>query len=139
MDKKRQQAYEWGREAEELAADHLRREGYVIREQRWRPGAGHFEIDIIAELPGTIVFVEVKARSPLPGQPREQWQADPDAPAKAVDIRKMRRMARAADVYLRSLPYDFDYRYDIISITGTPDDHILSHLTDAFISPVTIR
>lgn len=81
-------AYEWGVECERLAMEHLVREGYAIREMRWSPGAGKYEIDIIAELPGVIVFVEVKGRRPYEGQTREQWAADPVSPAAFVDLKR---------------------------------------------------
>lgn len=63
MDKqaKRGAAYEWGMEAEQIAADYLLARGYVIRERRWRCGASKKEIDIIAEKDAVMVFVEVKA------------------------------------------------------------------------------
>lgn len=135
----RQKAYEWGVQAEELAVEHLVREGYAIRERRWRQGTAHAEIDIIAELPGVMVFVEVKARAPYPGESREVWAADPTRPAEAVDMRKRRRIARCADAYLRMQRQDYDYRFDIITVLGTPDDFILTHIADAFISPVSAK
>lgn len=51
----------WG---ENVAADYLRRNGYVIRERDWR--SGKRDIDIIAVTPDgiTVVFVEVKTRLP---------------------------------------------------------------------------
>lgn len=121
-------AYQWGKEAEQIAADYLMREGYTIRERNWRPGASHKEIDIIAQKDTTMVFVEVKARH----------SADYD-PADAVDSRKIRFICQAADAYLRRLPHDFDYRFDIIAITGSPGEHTLSHLPDAFMPPVSCR
>lgn len=134
---KKEDAYKWGVEAEELAKEHLIREGYTIRETRWRQGASHFELDIIAELPGVLVFVEVKARTPAPGLTREQWSADPLGPAEAINMRKRRRMVRTADSYIRSQPYDYAYRFDIITLYGYPHDYILTHIADAFISPVS--
>ena len=136
---KRRKAYEWGLTAEKLATEHLLREGYTIREQRWRPGPGHAEIDIIAELPGVLVFVEVKARTPEEGETREDWMADPAAPAEAVNARKRRMIARASDIYLRSQERDYEYRYDIITLLGNPDDFLLTHIPDAFISPVLTK
>lgn len=136
---KRRGAYDWGVEAERLAVEHLRREGYVIREQRWRQGASHAEVDIIAELPGVLVFVEVKARTPGVGESREEWMADPLAPAEAVDLRKQRRIARTADAYLRMQQVDYDYRFDIVAVVGTPDDYLLTHVPDVYICPVSIR
>ena len=44
---------EWGKQAEDIAADYLTAEGYVIRERNWRCG-NHIEIDIIAQEGTTI-------------------------------------------------------------------------------------
>lgn len=139
MKNRRLEAYEWGVEAEALAAEHLLREGYTIRERRWRLGPSHGEIDLIAELPGVLVFVEVKARTPEPGETREEWITDPTAPAEAVDLRKQKRISRSADAYLRMQEHDYDYRFDIITLLGTPTDFVLTHIPDAFISPVISR
>ena len=63
IDKKKQGAAnrEWGKMAEDIAAEYLLTNGYIIRERNWRIG-NRIEIDIIAEKDGIIVFVEVKAR-----------------------------------------------------------------------------
>lgn len=53
----------FGKKGEELAANFLRKSGYDILETNYRSRLG--EIDIIAEQDGTLVFVEVKARSSL--------------------------------------------------------------------------
>ena len=139
MSAKLLKSYEWGVQAEDFAVEHLVREGYAIRERRWRQGASHFEIDIVAELPGVLVFVEVKARTPGAGEPRSLWSADPFAPAWAVDMRKRRMIVRTADSYIRIQPHDYTYRFDIITVVGFPEDYILSHITDAFLSPVFSR
>ena len=125
---KRGAAYEWGMEAEQIAADYLLARGYVIRERRWRCGASKKEIDIIAEKDAVMVFVEVKART----------CADTD-PAEAVDARKIRFLTQAADNYLAELPYDYSYRFDIIGITGTAVQHGIEHIEDAFLPPLTTR
>lgn len=125
MDKKQQgkSNREWGAQAEKIAADMLLTHGYVIRHQNWRI-KNTIEIDIIAELPGTIVFVEVKAR-----------KGDMVEALDAIDEKKIKKMVKAANVYLQSLDKLFKYRFDIITITGTPDNYTLDHLPDAFYPP----
>ena len=53
----------FGERSEALAAKHLKKRGYKILEQNWR--SGHREIDIIAEIDGELVVVEVKVRKRL--------------------------------------------------------------------------
>lgn len=129
---RKQEAEAWGREAERLASEHLVRQGYALREIRYSPGGSHCDIDIIAELPGIIVFVEVKARTL--GE-----EGDPAEAAQAVDMKKMRRITRLADSYLRSQQLDYDYRFDIIAVAGTPQSPRLEHMSDAFLAPLMSR
>lgn len=117
---------EWGRQAETIAAEYLLKKGYVIRERNWSPFHGHIEIDIITQQGDSIIFVEVKAR-----------QSKETDPADAVDSRKQRRLIRAADSYLRLQSHDFEYRFDIITISGNIDDYILDHIEDAFLPEIT--
>lgn len=120
---------DWGIQAENIAADYLVSLGYAIMERGYRSGiAKRREVDIIAQDGLEIVFVEVKARS-----------GNGEDPVEAVDEKKMRMMARSADFYLARLEHDFDCRFDIIAITGTPDEYTLEHLPGAFISPLFTR
>ena len=117
---------EWGNIAETIAAEHLIRQGYVIRERNWNPMHGHVEIDIITQRDNTLIFVEVKAR-----------QDSDEDPAETVDEKKIRRLVRAAESYLRAQEYDFEYRFDIITISGNPDSYTLDHIEDAFLPPLS--
>lgn len=123
MDKKKQGSSnrEWGRQAEQLAADYLIANGYVIRHQNWRV-SNHIEIDIIAEIDGIIVFVEVKAR-----------KGDYQSAEESIDANKRRKMVRGGDAYLRTLEHMYPFRMDIITVTGTPDNYEIVHLPDAFL------
>lgn len=114
---------EWGHEAEQIAADYYLKKGYTIRERNWR--MGHLEIDIILEKDRTIVFAEVKARKP----------GNQD-PIDAVNRGKQRRIINAADVYMRSLPMLYQYRFDIIAFTGDRDNYEMEHFADAFLPSV---
>ena len=97
--------------------------GRFAEEKNWR--FRHIEIDIIAQMGNTIVFVEVKARS----------GRDMD-PMDAVTPQKMRRIARGADVYLRQLGEMFEYRYDIFTLVGDFDKYDVTLFPDAFVSPL---
>lgn len=117
---------EWGKQAETIVAEHLIRQGYTIRERNWSPMHGHVEIDIITQKENTLIFIEVKARQSV----------DYD-PAEAVDDKKIRRLVRAAESYLRQQEYDFEYRFDIITIVGSPEEYTLDHIEDAFLPPLS--
>jgi putative endonuclease len=119
---------EWGKQAEQIAAEYLRGEGYVVREQNWSPRNSHLEVDIIAQHEDEMVFVEVKAR--------KNRYTDP---ADAITPDKIRKLVRAANRYLSGQDLDFSYRFDVITISGTPDDYELDHIEDAFLPPLTGR
>lgn len=113
----------WGHDAESIAAEYLIANGYVIRERNWRMGP--YEIDIIAEKDNAIVFVEVKARM--------EGHQDP---ISAVDRRKRQRTIRVADSYLRAIEKRYEYRFDIITLTGTRESYSMSHYPDAYMPMV---
>jgi len=71
-----------GQRGEALAARYLRKKGFKVL---WRSVVLPMgELDIIARDPDgkTIVIVEVKARVPMPGQPRPEAQVDAEKRAK---------------------------------------------------------
>lgn len=77
-----------GPRAERAAAWLLRLKGYRVRHRNWR--SGPVELDLVVERGGTIVFVEVKARS----------GAAFGGAAAAIDEGKRRNLVRAAAAYL---------------------------------------
>lgn len=113
----------FGKFAEDKATEYYIAKGYAIRDRNWR--CGRIEIDIVAQMGDVIVFVEVKARSG-----RDMYAADAVTPAK------MRSMTRGADSYLKSLKGDFEYRYDIVALTGDFDKYEIEVFEDAFVSPL---
>lgn len=118
--------YEWGRMAEQLAAEYFIRLGYTVRERNWRPGPVGLEVDLITQIDSTIIFVEVKARS-------GEWQSAEDA----VDDKKIMRLCGAADIYLSSIPEEVEYRFDIVTVTGNAVSHSLNHIENAFMPPLS--
>jgi len=96
---------ELGKSGEELAAETLRRRGYTIVDRNYRCRCG--ELDIIARLGDTLVFIEVKTRS------SDRY----GLPEEAVTPRKQRQMVRTAQYYLaeRGLG-DCLCRFDVVSV-----------------------
>ena len=82
-------------------------------------------MDILALSPDgkTLAVVEVKTRS------GDEYQQ----PEEAVDGRKMRNLAIAANAYVKEHQVDKELRFDIISVVGVGHqvEH-LEHLKDAF-------
>lgn len=93
---------EWG---EDVAAKHLESMGYRIVERNWHRVGG--ELDIVAEVDGQLVFVEVKTRS----------SADFGTPEEAITPRKQAHLRRAAWSYLEQTgQLDASWRIDVVAI-----------------------
>jgi putative endonuclease len=118
---------EWGEYAEELAVELLFKEGYAIRERHWKV-SNRIEIDIIAEKDFNIIFIEVKAR-----------KGDNQDPVDAVDKKKRSKMVKGADIYLANLNKTYQYRFDIVTITGDKENYKIEHLEDAFLPALNGR
>lgn len=127
-DKKKDEAREWGRQAENIVFEYLISQGYTVRERNWRPKSSRSEIDIIAQKEDTLIFVEVKARS----------DRDVD-PAEAMTAEKIKNVVRGANSYLQTQDFDFYYRFDVASVSGSIDDYKLDYLEDAFLPPLRTR
>ena len=111
-----------GRWAEEVAARHLADHGLVCRERNFRSRYG--EIDLVMEDGALVVFVEVRSRS----------GAGFMDPVESVDGRKRARIARTADTWLRtrSRVRDPACRFDVVTVTGGPEDPDVRWLQGAF-------
>ncbi|MCJ7933971.1 MAG: YraN family protein [Chryseobacterium sp.] len=112
---------DFGKIAEDLAADYLQKNGFQILARNFRFQKA--EIDIIAEKADIIIIAEVKARST-------------DAfilPQEAVTKTKIKSIVSAANHYLEEFSKNNEVRFDIISVL--PDENknlIIDHITDAF-------
>ncbi|MCM3625966.1 YraN family protein [Paenibacillus glycanilyticus] len=96
-----------GLAGEAAACQYLENEGYVIIERNWRCRAG--EIDIIASLDNTLVFVEVRTR-------RSGGRFG--TAAESVDRRKQQQVALIAQIYLRMRQLAYPpMRFDVIAVT----------------------
>ena len=96
-----------GARAEDLCAELLRAAGLRLIERNWR--CRHGEIDLIAEERGTLVFAEVRMRSP----------GGFGGAAESVTAAKRARLIAAARLYLTRRP-DASCRFDVFLIDGPP-------------------
>lgn len=108
----------WG---EELALSYLNAKGHQLSSQNYR--YKHAEIDLITVINKTLVFTEVKTRS----------GTGFGKPESFVDYGKVKLIMKAAENYIFQIDWQFDIRFDIISILKLPDDtHQIHHIEDAF-------
>jgi len=94
-----------GRRGEQLAADHLQANGFLIQQRNFRCEAG--EMDLVARLAGEVVFVEVKTRrSRRCGLPEE-----------SLTPRKRAHLIAVAQTFLQQHSLeDLPWRIDVIAI-----------------------
>lgn len=111
---------ELGKSGEQLAVDHLKKQGYKILETNWR--AGKFEIDVIAQGKDQLIVAEVKTRT-------SNFLMEPEA---AVTKDKQRMLIKAADIYVQRKNIELEVRFDIISIVISGEEFRLNHIEDAF-------
>ena len=116
-----------GQRGEDVAVDYLERAGYRVmdRNYRWQ----REEVDVVAFQPnarndgGTIVFVEVKARSGTGfGRPED-----------AVDAAKQKAIMRVAEAYMherRLIPSPV--RFDVVAVQFGDGPPEVEHFENAF-------
>lgn len=109
-----------GNYGESKACEFLIANGYEVVERNFR--AGRAEVDIIAKLPDTFVFIEVKTRKSIAyGYPEE-----------FVDERKIELIHAAAETYCDANNWRGHIRFDIIAIVKNNQGVELEHFEDAF-------
>lgn len=114
---------ELGKWGEQKAMEYLKNEGYTICHSDWK--SGKRDLDIVAQTADgiTLVIVEVKTRT----------SDELSAPQEAVDKRKIRNLAYAANDYIKQFAVENEVRFDIISVIGTNDSNMkIEHIVEAF-------
>ncbi|MGK6343376.1 YraN family protein [Chryseobacterium sp. DT-3] len=112
---------DFGKIAEDLAAEYLQKNGYKILTRNFRFQKA--EIDIIAEKENIIIVAEVKARS------TDLFML----PQEAVTKTKIKSIVMAADHYLEEFSRNNEVRFDIISVLADGKKKLtIEHITDAF-------
>ena len=95
-----------GTRGEEDAYFHLRRLGYTMVARNFRTPRCRGEIDLIGWDDNVLCFVEVKTRT----------SQDVKSAEAAVDRHKRREIAEVARDYLRRMPPECQWRFDIVSV-----------------------
>lgn len=109
---------DWG---EEVASRYLINNNYRILHRNYRTAVG--EVDIIANVERTVVFVEVKSARKEPTV----------APELRINAAKQRRLYRIANHYIANNPRDdADYQMDVIVVIGTSNKYRIRHHKNAF-------
>ena len=98
---------------ERLAAAYLVERGYRVVQRNFTCRGG--EIDLICDHAGTLVFVEVRARTG-------------GGSAETVSPIKRRRLVTAARRFLAAQPEEQACRFDVVTVDGG----VIEHLPDAF-------
>lgn len=109
-----------GAGAEAEAAAYLEARGLKVRDRNWRCRFG--ELDLVCDDGGTLVFVEVRARS----------RADFGGAAASITAAKRARLSAAARQYLTLLPRTPPCRFDCVLVSGKDGQHTLEWLRNAF-------
>ena len=109
-----------GNKGEDLAVNYLFANGYDVIHRNYR--VGRSEIDIIAQINNTVVFIEVKTRK----------DHSHGYPEEFVSEAQQQRIIEAAEEYLESKSWNDDVRFDIISVLSNGEKTTLDHFEDAF-------
>ncbi|MCL5108698.1 MAG: YraN family protein [Chloroflexi bacterium] len=103
-----------GRAGEDLAAEHLRRQGYRLVARNVRLPGG--EIDIVAQEGDCLVLVEVRTRR----------GARLGTPEESITPAKKERLCRLADAYLATLAEQpSGCRMDVVAVEMTANGRLL--------------
>lgn len=111
---------EFGKEAEEIAADYLIKKGYEILERNYCFQKA--EIDIIAFKNDIISVVEVKGR-------KENFL---ERPEDSVKRKKIKLLVKAINEYVIENELDSEVRFDIISVVKKGQSIDIEHFKSAF-------
>ncbi|MDD6478199.1 MAG: YraN family protein [Oscillospiraceae bacterium] len=118
-------AQKLGALGEEMVAEYLRKNGYIVIKRNFKSRFG--EIDIIAETKTEIIFVEVKTRT----------ENSLVSGVEAVDFYKAERIRKTALGFLSRIKVDLAPRFDVAEVTvyNRPDNSVgykLKYVKSAF-------
>ncbi len=107
---------------EDLAIDHLERNGYKIIDRNYKCRYG--EIDLIASIDNKLIFIEVKLKKGI-----KYCKA-----IEAVNDPKQKKIIKSALTYIQKHKIEnLDIRFDVIGIElGTRKKPKITHIPNAF-------
>jgi putative endonuclease len=105
---------------EQIACETLTAKGYKIITRNYIFKKA--EIDIIAELEGRLIFVEVKTRI-------SSYLTDP---ALLVTLGKQKQIIKAADQFVKDFYPEKEWQFDIMIVVTNSDYTSIDHIEDAF-------
>jgi len=108
-----------GNYGEEIAANYLKRHGFVVLSRNYLKKWG--EIDIVARRTDKVHFVEVKTVS---YETKELLQASVSRgtwrPEDNVHPHKLKKLSRAIESWLMEFKYDGDWQTDVLAVKVVP-------------------
>jgi len=113
-------SYDFGKEAENFAAQYLIQKGYKILAQNYFFRKA--EIDIIAQKENEIIIVEVKSRT-------SNYFTEPEF---AVNAKKKKLLVFAADDFIQKNNFNSDVRFDILALLKNNESWSIKHIENAF-------
>ena len=112
-----------GKRGEDIAAEHLRKNGYKILERNFKKPWG--EIDIICETRGEIVFVEVKTQNK-----NNRFFIRPEENITPFKQRQLIKSAKAYLAFKRQL--DKNWQIDVVAVElGEDGRNDIRHIESA--------
>lgn len=110
---------EFGKQAEVLSIEFLKKNGYNIIETNWR--FGHLEADIIAWNNKILVFVEVKARK------NNEYNFD-----EIISNKKQQNLINLAEKYLEENNIVAEIRFDVVFVSKVGNKISFELINNAF-------
>lgn len=113
--------HELGKMGEIAAAKYLNKNGYKLLARNYRCALG--EIDLIAQLNNTIVFIEVKTRRSLNyGYPEE-----------SITLTKQNKIRKVANYYLKDNKiFNMNCRFDVVTVLVSSNGYTIEVIKNAF-------
>ena len=109
-----------GKESEQVAENYLKNNGFVIHFRNKR--VGRYEVDLVCEKNGVIVFVEVKSLS----SDRHK------KPFESVTRGKQKKITQVANEVIHTCFPNQESRFDVISMIGGLKNYKIEHIKNAF-------